>query len=122
MSVVIKPFTNWQSQMCAIGKCHWSVPRLIQLSKDLPVMIIPMEHLNIYHKYDNLDLRKMVGHFKAINAAELKYPIILDEDGEVMDGRHRIMKALLENKKTIKAVRFQENPSVCYHDTDSKGE
>ena len=54
-----------------------------------------------------------VMHMKAVNDADLKRPIILDEDGELMDGRHRLMKAMLLGKKTIKAVRFDENPSPC---------
>ena len=62
-----------------------------------------------------------MGHMKSVNSANLKYPIILDEDGEVMDGRHRIMKAMLENKKTIKAVRFNENPSPCKRDDSDNG-
>jgi len=32
---------------------------------------------------------------------------------ELMDGRHRIMRALLDGAETIKAVRFDENPSAC---------
>jgi hypothetical protein len=52
-------------------------------------------------------------HMKAVQAADLNFPIILDEDGEIMDGRHRIMKAFLEGKETIKAVRFDTNPDPC---------
>ena len=37
----------------------------------------------------------------------------MDEDGEIMDGRHRMMKCLLEGIETIKAVRFEENPYPC---------
>jgi len=81
-------------------------------------MNIPLEHLNIYKTYNTMSLRELVGHMKSVNNADLKYPIILDEDGEVMDGRHRIMKALLTGKKTIKAVRFEENPKACRHDDD----
>jgi hypothetical protein len=58
----------------------------------------------------------MVMHIKAVENADLKCPIILDEDGEIMDGRHRIMKALWKGKKTIKAVRFDVNPSPCRED------
>ena len=76
-------------------------------------MKVPIMHLNIYHMYDKMTLRELVGHMKSVNNADLKYPIILDEDGEIMDGRHRIMKALLKGKKTIKAVRFKENPPPC---------
>jgi ParB-like chromosome segregation protein Spo0J len=50
---------------------------------------------------------------QAVNAADLSKPIILNEDGELLDGRHRIMKALLVGHSTIKAVRFDENPSPC---------
>ena len=102
--------------MSRLGPCHWSVSRLIELSKDLPVMNIPLEHLNTYHVWDKLTLREMLTHMQAVNNADLKYPIIMDEDGEIMDGRHRIMKAILTGKKTIKAVRFIENPSPCKRD------
>lgn len=76
-------------------------------------MIIPLDHLNIYNLYEKLTLREMVSHMMAVNDADLSKPIILDEDGELMDGRHRIMKALLLGKKTIKAVRFEKNPYPC---------
>jgi hypothetical protein len=76
-------------------------------------MEIPLEHMNVYYLYKDLTLRDMVTHMQAVNNADLSYPIILDEDGEVMDGRHRIMKALLNNEKTIKAVRFDKNPEPC---------
>lgn len=107
---------NWytpDNQMTQIGRHYWSVSRLFELSKDLPVMEIPLNHLNIWYKYENLTLREMVMHIKAVNDADLNYPIILNEDGELMDGRHRIMKALLNGYETIKAVRFDENPQPC---------
>lgn len=100
-------------QQCNLGKHHWSIARLITLSKNLKVMKVPLEHLNMYYIYEDLTLRDMVMHINAINDANLKYPIILDEDGVLMDGRHRIMKALLLGKKTIKVVRFDVNPDPC---------
>ncbi|MEX1669101.1 hypothetical protein AB4876_09270 [Zhongshania guokunii] len=111
--MTIKHFVNHKEQMSQLGKHKWHVPRLIELAKDLEVMDIPLEHMNMYYKYENLTLREMVGHMKAVNDADLKYPIIIDEDGEIMDGRHRLMKAILEGESSIKAVRFKENPSPC---------
>lgn len=102
-----------EGQFSKLGKHEWSVARLITLSCDLEIMEIPLKHLNIYNKYENLTLREMVMHFRAVNDADLSYPIILDEDGEIMDGRHRIMKALLNGHETIKAVRFDKNPDPC---------
>jgi hypothetical protein len=112
----IRQRESMQGQMARLGKNCWAVSRLVMLSKDLPTMDVPLKHLNVYNTYDNLTLREMVSHMRAVNASDLKYPIILDEDGEIMDGRHRIMKAMLEGKKTIKAVRFDENPSPCSRD------
>ena len=76
-------------------------------------MEIPLNHLNIYHKFNSITLREFVGHMMSVNNADLSFPIIMDEDGEVLDGRHRIMKALITGAETIKAVRFEENPSPC---------
>ena len=110
---MIEEFVKPKTQLCVLGNNEWSVARLFELSKDLPVMEIPLPHLNVYYIYEKLTLRDMVMHFKAVNDANLTFPIILDEDGDVMDGRHRIMKALLTGAKTIKAVRFETNPSPC---------
>ena len=86
---------------------------MFELSRGLPVMEIPLDHLNLYYRYEKLTLREMVTHFRAVQDADLNMPIILDEDGELMDGRHRLMKAMLTGAETIKAVRFQENPAPC---------
>ncbi len=106
----IEQWGGTEKQYAILGKHKWNVSRLLQLTKDFPVMNIPLEHLNIYYTYKNLSLREMVMHMRAVLDSDLNYPIILDEDGEVMDGRHRIMHALLKGKKKIKAVRFEKNP------------
>lgn len=105
-----------KDQYAKLGKNRWSVYRLIDLSKEFPVMEIPVDALNIYNRYENLTLREMVMHINAVLDVDKSNPIILDEDGEIMDGRHRIMSALLSRQKTIKAVRFDENPKPCIVD------
>jgi hypothetical protein len=109
----ISKFAKYGEQYSRLGKNIWKVTRLVELSKGFKVMTVPLDHMNIYNTYEHLSLRQMVSHMKSVQDAELKYPIILDEDGEIMDGRHRIMKALLMGKKTIKAVRFDKNPEAC---------
>lgn len=90
---------------------RWFVSRLIEKTKDLPVQEMPITGLNIYDLFPRIDSMKgFVGHVKKVLAADLSYPIILDEEGYVMDGRHRIAKALLEGEETIKFVRFEETP------------
>lgn len=109
----IKDWYLPQHQMCNLGRHWWSVSRLFELARELPVMNVPLDHLSVYYTYDKLTLREMVTHMKAVDDADLTMPIILDEDGELMDGRHRLMKAMLTGAKTIKVVRFDENPSPC---------
>ena len=109
----IKPFIPFSEQVSRLGRNEWSVARLVELSKGLPVMDIPLDHLNVYYTYEKLTLRELVMHMQAVNAADLSLPIILDEDGELMDGRHRLMKAMLTSQATIKVVRFDENPAPC---------
>jgi len=111
--VKIKQWHHPNDQMCNLGRHKWSVARLFELSRDLPVMDVPLNHLHMYYTYGKLTLRDMVMHMQAVNDADLDMPIILDEDGEIMDGRHRLMKAILLGNETIKAVRFDENPSPC---------
>jgi hypothetical protein len=93
----------------------WKVSRLIILSHDLEVMEIPLKHLNIFNLYPILkSTMDFVNNVKRVNEADLDCPIILDEEGYIMDGRHRLAKALLLEKETIKAVRFEETPSWDY--------
>ena len=109
----IKDWILPNEQMCSLGRHSWSVPRLFELARGLTVMDVPLNHLNAYYIYEKLTLREMVMHMQAVNNADLNMPIILDEDGELMDGRHRLMKAMLTGAESIKVVRFDENPSPC---------
>lgn len=109
----IRDWHSHKEQMCDLGRHSWSIARLVELARDLPVTEAPIDCLNVYCVYNDISLRDMVMHMKAVNAANLDYPIILDEDGILMDGRHRIMKAILTGAKTIKMVRFDENPPPC---------
>lgn len=106
----VNSFIPPHEQLCSLGRHSWNVARLFELARDLPVMEIPLDHLNLYYYYEKLTIRDMVMHMKAIMDADLNSPIILDEDGELMDGRHRLMKAMMFGHRTIKAVRFEENP------------
>lgn len=98
---------------------RWFVSRLIDKAKELPVQTMPMSALNIYHLAPNIEnMKSFVSHVRAVLDADLSYPIILDEEGYVMDGRHRIAKALLEGKETISFVRFDETPCPDFEEKE----
>jgi len=106
---------DWEKpsgQTCTIGHHTWGVSRLIALAKELPVQEVSIDAIYMDMKLsDDGKLRDMAMHFKAVMATSLDCPIILDEDGGLMDGRHRIVRALIEGAKTIKFVRFEKNPT-----------
>ncbi|HJZ13152.1 MAG TPA: hypothetical protein VJ521_13430, partial [Acidobacteriota bacterium] len=58
--------------------------------------------------------RGMVEHIKLIEEADLSFPVILSSDGAVMDGMHRIAKAMLHGREAIEAVQFEKDPEPDY--------
>lgn len=48
---------------------------------------------------------------KRVQNSDLSYPIILDDFGQIADGWHRVCKAILEGKTTIKAIRMDSMPA-----------
>lgn len=89
------------------GNC-WYIVNLIEKSKDLPVLEIPLSYLFIDYYMKCLDIREFVSRMKNVMEADLDFPILLDYNGCLFDGRHRIAKALFQGKETIKAKRFEE--------------
>jgi len=62
--------------------------------------------------------RAVVEHAGFIQEADLSFPIILSSDGRVMDGMHRVGKALLNGQADIEAVRFVRDPEPDYVGVD----
>jgi hypothetical protein len=58
--------------------------------------------------------RKVVDHARQMLGCDLTFPVILSSDGRVMDGMHRICKALLQGMDEIEAVRFVNDPEPDY--------
>lgn len=88
---------------------------VVNRAKDLEVMEIPMKHLCIDFHIENMTIRTFVQHMRQVLESDLSYPILLDEDGAIFDGRHRVIKALVEGLPSIKAKRFEKDPSPSYY-------
>jgi hypothetical protein len=59
-------------------------------------------------------VRRVADHARLIEEVDWTYPIILGFDGRVMDGMHRIAKALLQRRTTIRAVQFETHLEPDY--------
>jgi hypothetical protein len=98
------------------GVLAWDVDRLVQLSAGLPRKQIPLtdiaELFELWHGDDERPTwRELVDHIILIDQADLAFPIIVSATGEVMDGMHRVAKALRQGLTEITAVQFEEDPS-----------
>lgn len=103
------------------GLDAWDVDRLIELSAELPIREVTVSGIpdvdTVYWFDDELELptvRKVVEHFRLVQQVDLSYPIVLGEDGRVMDGMHRIARALLDGRATLPAVQFETHPEPDY--------
>jgi hypothetical protein len=99
------------------GLCAWSVDRLVELSRELPREHVPLAAIRELDEPfwcggegQKLTCRQVVDHARLMRECDLSYPIILSSDGRVMDGMHRVCRALLEGRSEIEAVRFREDP------------
>jgi hypothetical protein len=106
----IQPPTPYADSECSLGRFSWNVPRLVALSADLPIISVPLDALNLAQTVYTCTMRQILTEIAAIQNADLCYPILLSEDGEIFDGRHRIMKALSLGHSHIDAKRFDTNP------------
>jgi len=98
------------------GRLAWDVDRLVELSRTLPVRSVPLSEIReldeaLDHDGQPITWRGFVEHAALMHEADLAFPIILAADGAVMDGRHRVARALLEGRATIDVVRFPEDPA-----------
>ena len=98
------------------GLLAWDVRRLVELSQDLPVTQVGIDEIreldqNHWFTHRAPTCRDIVEHACLIDAADLSYPIILDAEGALMDGMHRVCKALRDNVPTVPSVRFEVTPA-----------
>ena len=95
--------------------------RLVELTAGLPAVQVPLSEIR---ELDEMfwfsdgshppTCRNVAFHAKLMNETDLEFPIILSQDGGVMDGMHRVCKALVLGEQTIAAVRFERDPEPDY--------
>ena len=94
----------------------WYTERLWSLARDLEpfekrINEIPELDIDCWFGADREPtVRAVIEHARRILEADLDHPIILNADGSLMDGGHRLGKALLEGRETIAAVQFATMP------------
>jgi hypothetical protein len=99
------------------GLRAWDIHRLIALAGPLPVIqmsLAAIRELDEPYWFDHgyaPTCRAVAEHARLIQEVDVGFPIILSADGRVMDGMHRVAKALLLNLDSLPAKRFVEDPA-----------
>lgn len=91
---------------------RWSVAGLIESAKELEPFDLPLCAIyigsNIFAPITSA--KDLAEHVMRVNAVNMDHPIILDDEGFIMDGWHRVARALAEGRATVRAVRFDKTP------------
>ena len=107
----------------ANGYYAWDVDRLVSLSSRLTPQSVPLSEIaEIDETFwfdgsgDAATCRLIAEHARLIDEADLSYPIIMCSNRRVMDGMHRVLKALNAGQVSIDAVIFEQDPEPDYVD------
>jgi len=105
------------------GYYAWDVDRLVNLSSKLTPQKIPLvdiKEINENYWFDEdgnqPTCRAIAEHARLIEETDLSHPIIMCSKRRIMDGMHRVLKALNNNQSSIDALIFEQDPEPDYVD------
>lgn len=103
------------------GLLAWDVDKLVRLTQGLHAEAVALDaigELDEAYWYEVGDeaptCRSIAAHMRLVSETDLAYPITLCPQGRVMDGMHRVVKALVEGRQTIQAYRLPTLPVPDY--------
>lgn len=105
----------------AAGLRAWDVDRLVALASVLEPELVPIasiRELDEPYWGEPMTCRNVAEHARLTNEADVNYPVILSSDGRIMDGMHRVLKALIRGESQIRAVRFLSDPEPDFVGVD----
>lgn len=93
------------------GNRRWEATDLVQYAKGLPVYKLPLKYLDLsIMPFTVTNVISLANHIKRVNETDLAYPVIVGPSGNILDGWHRVVKALLAGQEFVKAVRLTTMP------------
>ena len=101
----------------------WDVHKLIRAARDLPRLDFPVDDIaeldkNWWYQEPGAVAtpRSIAHHMALVGKTDLAHPIVLCSKGRLMDGMHRVVKAVMEGRRHILAVRFAITPAPDFVD------
>lgn len=101
----------------------WDVNRLLRLHANVPTQAVALSQIaEIQQAYwfpnTHPTTADIVEHMRLVEAADLAYPILMDAEGKLMDGMHRVAKALLAGHSHIHAQLLPQTPAPDFINVD----
>lgn len=108
---------NWDWKSQTVWEEKFSIPNLINKIEQGYHKTRKLKlNLDIYNlKVDSFECNNLFNfltHYKLVEKANLKYPVIINSEGQVIDWRHRICKAILKGIKEIDAIQIIDSPII----------
>ncbi len=90
----------------------WRAYSLIEASKDFPIIQFDITKISLEEilRWKLVNLRDYLNHYRRVAIADLNNPIILRSDGYIMNGWHRVIKALNKGVTYLPAKQLKELP------------
>jgi hypothetical protein len=63
-----------------------------------------------FYEREAFVLKNIIKHYKRVVESDLAYPIILDPEGNILDGVHRFVKAVAYEHQYIKCIQLVNYP------------
>jgi len=102
------------NEKCYIDKDWWYVKTLVDWAKEdkCPIFDLQLSSIDLgVMPWHCKTVLHFIQHIFDIEAVTFKYPVIVSPSGWVLNGWHRIVKGILQNKTHIKAVRILHMPA-----------
>lgn len=101
------------------GLQAWDIRKLVQETGHLAVISVPLSDIaevdeNWWFNDKVPTVRAIADHITLIEDADLSFPILLCPEGRLMDGMHRVAKALALGYISIDARRLRTLPEPDY--------
>ncbi len=99
-------------------RLSWDVARLRELTAGLEPIEVPVASIFEFDEVYWFDgdfrptCRAVLEHAQRIEAADLTDPILLAPDGYLIDGMHRVAKAVLCGLESIPAIQLAAYPAA----------
>lgn len=120
--VVIERVDFYENDFICNGR-RWRVATLLKAAKeqgceefDLPLSGIDLSRVPF--KINDID--DFIYHMNRAKVVDTSYPIILNWYGLICDGWHRVARAIVDGKKTIKAIRLKKYVDFDFLEPEKK--